>query len=102
MPERHARRSKVYPRSCPPAGEFRPPTVRERPDMRNLSVPGRWGAHNYDMRATLILAVLIILCAGLLPAQSGGTVTGTVTLESSGEPMHAARIVLSPLGKHVD
>src|SRR5262249_55215910 len=35
-------------------------------------------------------------------AQSGGTISGTVSIESTGEMMHGARVVLSPVGRSVD
>jgi hypothetical protein len=48
------------------------------------------------------LSALWFTLSGSAAAQSGAAVSGTVTLESTGQPMHAARVLLSPLGKHVD
>ena len=39
--------------------------------------------------------------AATCPGQSTGTVSGTITLESNGQPMHAAHVLLSPVGRSV-
>lgn len=44
---------------------------------------------------------LLLLGAALCSAQSG-SITGAVTLEATGDPMHGARIVLSPTGRSAD
>lgn len=54
------------------------------------------------LRVAVGLSALCLAVAGRSSAQTGGTINGTVTLEATGQPMHAARIVLSPLGRHVD
>ncbi|MGH9675210.1 MAG: carboxypeptidase-like regulatory domain-containing protein, partial [Bryobacteraceae bacterium] len=44
----------------------------------------------------------LALLAAIGHAQSTGTINGTVTLEATRQPMHAARIILSPLGRSVE
>lgn len=48
------------------------------------------------------LAILVAIFASAVWAQSSGTITGMVTVEATGEAMHGARVVLSPLGLSVD
>lgn len=51
-----------------------------------------------------ISTLVFMLAAFVAPcrAQSGGTIRGVVSFETSGDPIHAARVVLSPLGRSVD
>src|SRR5258705_9497082 len=54
-------------------------------------------------RNSLAVAVAMFLSLpsnGL--AQSTGTVSGSISLATSGQPMHGIRIILSPLGRSVD
>ncbi len=44
---------------------------------------------------------LLFLLASITYAQTG-SITGTVTLEATGEPMHGARVILSPAGRSAD
>jgi iron complex outermembrane receptor protein len=53
------------------------------------------------VRFGLILPVLLSVAAVCL-GQSTATIGGTVHLGPSGQPMHNARIILSPLGRSVD
>ena len=53
-------------------------------------------------RALFGIGVLSFALTAVVEAQTGATVSGTVTLQSTGQPVHAARILLSPLGTHVD
>jgi iron complex outermembrane receptor protein len=46
--------------------------------------------------------VLALVAVLPLTGQTSGTITGTVYLDSTGQPMHAARVILSPLGRSVD
>jgi iron complex outermembrane receptor protein len=48
------------------------------------------------------VGLVCLACAGRATAQTGGTITGTVTMETTGDPLHGARIVVAPLGRHVD
>ena len=55
-------------------------------------------------RRTLLSAFFLVLLtiSPMCFAQSTGSIQGTVTIEGSGEPMHAARVTLSPLGRSTD
>jgi iron complex outermembrane recepter protein len=44
----------------------------------------------------------VLSFAGVCQSQSTGTISGTVYLASPNQPMHAVRVILSPLGRSVD
>lgn len=48
------------------------------------------------------MRILWLLTAAVACWAQTGSISGTVTLESTGEPMHAARVILSPLGRSAD
>jgi iron complex outermembrane receptor protein len=48
------------------------------------------------------LVCLVVLYPIVAFAQSGGTISGTVSLEATGEMMHGAHVLLSPLGRSID
>lgn len=54
--------------------------------------------------ARVLVSLGIIWCGCTHPvfAQATGTISGTVYLESTGQPVHAARVTLSSRGRHVD
>ena len=54
------------------------------------------------MRRILAIATLGVFSLSFLHGQSPGVINGTVTIDTTGQPMHATRINLSPLGRHVD
>jgi iron complex outermembrane receptor protein len=54
------------------------------------------------MGRILALAVIVPSFFMCLFAQSTATISGTVSLDSTGQPMHAARVILSPSGRHAD
>lgn len=55
------------------------------------------------MTRRLAVAILLLSLATYpVLAQSSGTISGTVTFESSGQPTHGARLTLSPLGRTTD
>lgn len=56
------------------------------------------------MRSRLVMRLWVglFLLAVVAAGQSTGTVSGTVLVDTSGEPMHAARVILSPLGRSAD
>ena len=57
------------------------------------------------MKRVLQFAALSVCSLSLsqaLSAQSNGTIGGTVYLDPGGDPMHNARVVLSPLGRTTD
>ncbi len=49
----------------------------------------------------IVAACLLGARGPVCSAQSTGTIKGAVTLDTSGEPMHAALVILSPLGKRI-
>ena len=50
---------------------------------------------------TLTLSIIFICLSLSLKAQTG-SIRGTVTLATNGDPLHHARVLLLPLGKSVD
>src|SRR5687767_12428014 len=51
------------------------------------------------MKRILVLAALALRFAS---AQTTGTISGTVTSDRTGEPLHNAHLILSPTSRHAD
>lgn len=62
------------------------------------SVRIRWGAHEENSRLGCPYRADKCKCF----RASGGSISGTVTLESTLQPLHAAQVYLSPRGLHAD
>lgn len=53
------------------------------------------------MKSHLLLCCLLALPTAAM-AQTVGSISGTVTVEATGDPMHAASVILTPSGRKVD
>jgi iron complex outermembrane recepter protein len=58
--------------------------------------------HVATMESVRRILVLTALILRLVSAQTTGTIRGTITADSTGEPLHNAHLILSPTSRHAD
>ncbi len=60
-------------------------------------IPPTLVLHHEDPLRTRVCLTVLALLALTATAQSTGTIRGTVLLDTNGDAMHGARVVISPL-----
>jgi iron complex outermembrane receptor protein len=84
----------------PAHGSVRPghcPDQARSPDFGRLRAIRRAILMSGDLFMRILM--LLFVCAAAVMAQTPGTLTGTVVLDSSNEPLHFVKVLIVPLGR---